>query len=303
MANYFNVPLCWPFKMVPSTDTPNAVSDFDGAWACEQIKSFETRAYYKQKWKRSETTKLQIESSIAPEDLKVYDGNGEVKKSFEWSAVFSGLSYTIYEITFDISDIDPGIYYLYQEVTFGSIDWKAISEPVWSKDVWPNTLSFIYKNSFNDFDVAWTTGIQMRFRCEAGIMDFEPQRGATDYVDQLVNKKVLSGYPSRQFKLYIGTARGVAPYVVDILNRIFDCDYVNIEGVLYTADNDKWEITRVKGYPLIGAAIDIAPSINKRSLQFVDTAPLAPGIVVAYQIETAFFGKTGNVNIIEVETS
>lgn len=306
--NFAKIPYCWPFKMIPVSATPNTTSDFDGAWAAEQIKSFETKAYYKQKWVKTDTTVLQIENSIAPEDLKVYDITGKIiKKSFAWVAKFIASDYTIWETVFDISDLPDGVYFIYQRTFFDNeidpiIDWAAISEPIYSKSAWPGTLKFNYFNSFNDFDIAWTTGCKMTFRCEAGIMDADFIRGATDYVDQLVDRILLSAYPSRQFKLYIGDARGVAPWVIDILNRIFACDNVTIDDVAFTASADKWEVNRVKGYPLVGASIDIVPSTNKRSIEFASGTELAKGIVVAYQIQTTFFGKTGAVNVLEVET-
>jgi hypothetical protein len=302
MANFFNIPLLTPFKFVPSTNSPNTVSDFDGAWACEQIKSFERKVYYKQKWKKSDTTKLQIESSIAPETLKVYNAEGVIVKTFAWAAVYSAVNYTVYETTFDISDLAEGVYYLYQRVTLLSIDWKAISEPIHSKTSWPNTLLFTYKNSYNDQDVAFSTGVDFKFRCEAGIMDFNPERERTAYINQVHDTESLSGVPFRTYKLYIGEAPGVAPYIIDLLNRIFCCDSINIEGKFYqSTEGSKWEVTRAKGYPLIGGSIEIAEANNVMSLQFADIAPLATGIVTAYNIETAFFGPGSLVPVTDIE--
>jgi hypothetical protein len=298
--NHLNFPFALPFKFVPNTSSPGI--HFDDSWACEQIKSFEAKAYYRQKWQLSDTTPLQIESSIAPEDLKMYNSAGTLIKSFEWTAVHSEVNYKIYECTFDISDKPEGVYWLYQRVNLLSIDWKAISEPIHAKASWPNTQRIGYKNSYNDHDVAWTTGIKMYFRCEMGIMDFTPERDRTAYANQTHDVATLKGVPSRQFKLYIGTAPGVAPYIVDILNRIFCCDYIEIAGKLYqSAEGSKWEVTRVKNYPLIGASIDIVPATNEMSLQFSDTTPLAPGIVTAFKIDTSFFGPGTLVPVTDVQ--
>jgi len=300
--NHFKIPFLNPFKFVPSTATPNVVSDFDGAWACEQIKSFERNVYYKQKWKKSETTKLQIESSIAPETLKVYNSSGIQVKTFTWSAVYSGTNYSIYETTFDISDLAEGVYYLYQRVTLLSIDWKAISEPIHSKASWSNTLLITYKNSYNDQDVAFSTGVEFKFRCEAGIMDYNPERDRSAYVNQIHDVENLSGVPYRTFKLYIGEAPGVAPYIIDLLNRIFCCDSINIEGKYYQSnEGSKWEVTRIKGFPLIGGSIEIVEAVNAMSQEFSDTTPLSTGLVTAYNIETAFFGPGSLVPVIDIE--
>lgn len=299
MANHFKLPLILPFKFVPSTSTPGI--HFDDSWACEQIKSFERKLFYRQKWKKTDTTKIQCESSIAPETLKVLNNDGIVVKSFAWTSVLSTASYGIYECTFDVSDLPDGFYYLYQRVTLLSVDWKAVSEPIHVKSSWPNTLLFRYKNSFNKDDVAWTaSGIEMYFRCEAAIMDFNPEAEISDYVNQVQDREILDGVPSRSFKLNIGTAKGVAPYIVDILNRIFSVDYVDIEGLEYCRAG-KWEVARQKNYPLIGASLEIVPGRNLQSLEFSETSPLAPGIITAYNIETGFFGPGTVVPVIEVE--
>lgn len=287
--------------MVPSTATPGI--HFDDDWACNQVRSWEMKRYYQQKWKKSDTTKLQIESSIAPETLKVLSKHGAVLKAFTWTAVVTEIAYKIYETTFDISDLSEDVYYLYQRVAFGSIDWKYISEPINSKTSWPRTLLFTFKNSFNDQDVAWTaTGIEMKFRCEADIQDPDFPRDRAAYVNQTRDVYNLSGVPYNAFKLVIGDAPGVAPYIVDILNRIFCCDSIDIEGLKYQSDEgSKWEVNRIKGYPMIGAQIDIVPAVNKTSQQSADTTPLSSGIVMAYNIETTFFGPGSLVPITDVE--
>jgi len=301
MANHFTIPLIWPFKMVPSTETPGI--HFHDDWACNQVRDWEMKRYYQQKWRKATTTPLQIEASITPETLKVLDRHGAIVKAFTWTAVLTETYYKIYETTFDISDLDEGVYYLHQQVTFGALDWNYISEPISMKTTWPRTLLFTYTNSFNDQDVAWTaTGIEMKFLCEADIQDAEFLRDRAAYINQTRDLTNLSGIPYNAFKLRIGDAPGVAPYVVDILSRIFCCDSIDIEGLAYQSDEgSKWEVSRIKGYPLIGAEIDIVPEINKTSQQSADTTPLSAGIVMAYNIETAFFGPGSLVPVVDIE--
>ena len=300
MPNYFRIPLVSPFKFVPATSTPGI--HFDDKWFYDQIKSFETKRVYHQKWKKTETTKLQIESTLEPENLKVYNCDQEIVKEFIWTAVFIDIAYRIWETTYDVSDLPNGVYHLYQRVAFGSIDWKMISEPISIKEDWPNTLGFLYKNSFNKDGVAWSTGIQMLFRCEAGIMDFIPDADQTSYVDQTHNVDLLDGVPFRKFTLYIGDEKGVAPYITDILNRIFLQDYILIEGKKYTRNvGAKWEINKIKNYSLVGANLEIVESGNLDSLEFADLTPIGSGIVVAYNIETAVIAPGSLVPIIDVE--
>lgn len=300
MSNYVKYPLVLPIKWVPFSGTPGV--HFDDLWAYRQVRDYQIKARYFQKWKRSETTKIQIESTIAPQDMKILGADGLSVKTIPWTNVFTNAQYSIYELTFDVSDLPEGIYFGYSKVTLLSFTRIAITEPINSRNEWPNTMSVIYKHSFNDYDVAWSTGIEMKFRVECGIMDIDPQRNAVDYINQNYDNVLLSAVPFRAFKLLVGDAPGVAPWVIDLLNRIMDCDYTSFEGKRYSAiSGSKWEITRAKGYPLVGGSLDIMESINNMSMEMSDTTPLAPGLVTAYEIQTGFFGAAAIVNVEEVE--
>lgn len=313
MSNQLNIPLLSPFKFYPCKATPGI--HFDGDWAYNQIKTFETKKYYNQKWIRSIVTKLQITSTLAPSDLKLYNCQGVLVKSFEWTMVASGgaLGLNAWECTIDFTAgvATDGIYYLYMQATLLSVNFQAISEPIHIKNSHPNVLVFKYKNSVNNFGAIFSTGIEYYFICEAGIMDFQPERDRITYVDEIHNLTTLSATPFRTFKLYIGEATGVPGYVLDILNRIFSCDHVmisdpySLEWLQYeTTDGSKWEVVRQKAYPLFGASIDISEAINKSSLQFLDGYPLSPGVVVMFDIDSNFWGTTSDLeHITEEETT
>lgn len=299
MPNHFKIPFGNPFKFVPVSTTPGV--HFDDSWAKEQIQRYQMKVFYKQKWMKSDTTKIQIESSIAPQTLKVYIAPGIIVKSFAWTLVHSEISYGVYETTFDISDLAEGVYFLYQKVEMFAITWEVITEPIHSKVDWPDTLPIIYNNSFNDFDIAFSTGIEFLFRCEGGIPnnEMDPKRDTTEFINQERDPTVLKSVPYREFKYRIGIEPGVAPWVIDLLNRIFAMDRVVIKGKRYVAKGDL-DVTRFRGYPLVGATQDLLEGSNEQSLQFADTTPLAPGIVTAYNIETGFFGPGTIVPITEI---
>lgn len=305
MSNFLNIPFLSPFRFVPNTTTPGI--HFDDDFTFNRIKSFETKVQYYQKWKRGDSTPIQVSSTLPPSDLKVYDCYGVVKKSIPFVKVVDGLTlgYSIYEAVFNINELIDGIYYLYAKASFGGITFEAISEPVSLKDKHSNTLLFTYKNSFNDFGTVFTTGIEYKFRCEAGIMDFQPDRERASYIDQIHNVKTLSATPFRTYKLFIGEAPGVSPYILDILNRIFSCDYVLIAGKQYeTTEGSKWEVNRVKGYPLYGGSIEILEAVNQSSLQINDVGNVpVGGLVASYEIDTNFFGNADTIHITDIETN
>lgn len=304
MTTFLNIPFLNPIKFVPNTATPG--KGFDDDWMYNRIKDFETKVNYFQKWQIGDTSTLQIESTILPNDLKVYDCNKTLKKSIPFTKVADGaeLGVNIYEATVNIDDLPVNkTYYFYLSASYAGVDFAAISEPVRLQTSWPGTLQFAYRNSFNDFGVAFTTGVEFTFRCEAGIMDFNPESEGADYIDQIHNVEVLSGTPYRTFKLYIGDEKGVAPWVLDLLNRVFVCDHVEIEGMRYSKNTGaKWEVNRVKPWPLFAGSLEIIPSKNKSGLQFISDTDISEGLVVAYDIDTNFFGQTAeDEHIIDIK--
>jgi hypothetical protein len=310
MSNYLNIPLIWPFKMVPVLSSPGI--HFDDSWAHEQIKGFEMKQRYFQKWITSETTPLQIETTSLPENLKVYNKEGAVIKQFVWTQVgIASSSAMIYRTIYDVSDITEKIIFISQKAVFGINERMWFSEPIKLGTKWPGTILFKYRNSYNSQDVAWTAeaDFYMYFRCEAGIMNFDPKNDITSYVDQIKNRKTLSGYPFRVFKLFVGDVFGMPPYMVDILNRIWCCDTVYLtdkkgenERQYETMEGSAWEPNHVKGSPWMGASIDITPTGNASSNQFNDLSSAAPAIIVTYQIVAKFFGGEQKVQLEDIET-
>lgn len=299
MPKNSRIPLLNPFKFVPNQKEKGL--HFDDDWWCRQIRDWEMRVQYVQKWQRGDHTKLQMESRIAPKPMLIYNMQSEVVKEIEWQAVFNNSLTSFYELDFNVDDLPDGRYCNYQEVSLLEINEQYISEPYDLRDKHYNTRWITYTNTYNDWDVAFTTGVEFGFRCEMDIMDPDFKRERSAYANQRRRVHTTSGTPYRSFKLYVGDARGVAPWVVDLLNRIFVCNEIRIDGKQYESDlESEFEVTRAKGYPLIGASIDIV-EVDDRASSFGATNELAPGIVTAYNIETAFFGAGTLVPITDIE--
>lgn len=302
MANYFNLPFLLPFKFYKSTQAPGM--HFDDSWACEQVRKFERKVTYKQKWIKTKTTKLQCESSIIPNGLRIINQYGTTLKTINWVSVYAAVDYSIYELTFDVSDLADQTIYLYQLVQFLPISWPHISEPIQIGTSFENLRMITYKHSSNKDDVSWSTGLRMNFMCEWDIQDFVPESETTSYINEMKDAILLDGIYSRMFQLNVGDAPGVAPYIVDILARIMTCDYTVFENKRYTRKpGSEFKVTRVKGYPLIGASLDILESDNLSSLQSMEDGIINNGIITTFNIETGFFGPAAIIPIIEVEQS
>lgn len=313
MANFTKIPLLNPIKFVPATTTPGL--NFDDDWACKQIKSWQKKAYFKQKWVETFTTPLVMESTIAPTDLKVYKG-GAIVGTLTWNPVYAAVppAGTLYLLTLDLDTIiavqGEGIYYLYGEVTNGgSYMYAYISEPIHVKKTpWPVTSVVTYAHNKNAQGVYFPVYDNLVFRLlvEAQVCDFLPDSDTYDYVNQNHDPRILGGVPYRKFRLLVANAPGVADYLVDLLNRIFCLNTVTINGMEYVKENGaKWDPQRTHGYPLAGWVLDILPAINVDSLEYNDVSPIIPRPVVVFDEDNEpFGGNSGNsVRILELQDS
>jgi hypothetical protein len=298
MANSSKISFHCPFKFVKNTAAPGI--HFDDSFTCEQIKDFQFRRFYTQKWLKNTTTKLQCLSTIPPDPLKICNSKGVAVKQINWAAITALNGLNVYELLFDIANIPEATYWLYQKFELLSYKAEFVAEPISSKISHPYVKAITYRHSYNDYDMVWSTDIAQTFCVECEIMEFKPKSEKTTTTSQTRDSFLLNGVPYRTFKLEVGEAKGVSPYIFDILNRIFCCDYVSIHGKEFSATAD-FEIRDVKGYPLQGGTLEILESKNLYSLQHNDFTALAPGIVTAYNIDTGFFGLGQIVPITEFE--
>lgn len=284
-------------RFLPATASPG--TGFHENWYSNLVPSFMKRVCYKQKWQKDDQIPIQILSSIGPVKVKVYTWAWELVKTFDLIDVTpgSGMTYTNYEgiIDLTVSEIPEGVYFFVAEASTIDLTFRMISEPQDIRVKQKNTSLFRYKNSLNDFGVTFTTGIELMFRCEAMVLDPEFDRERVAFRNQVMNVSTQSATPFEKYKLFIGDAQGVAPWVQMILNYIVSCDYFTINGERFeTPEGSKWDIQRAKNYALIGCSIDLVPAYLKSSLQLSSEAVPVNGIVATYDIETEAFGTLSN---------
>jgi hypothetical protein len=296
MANYSQISWVVPFRFVPNNNTS---IHFGYDWACLQIKPFERNVHYIQKWLRQTTTKIQCQSTIAPQPIVYYNHLMQNVKNTAWANVSGVSGLNIYEVEIDFSDLPEGVYALYQNFELLSYKKEFISELIESRNTHQFVKRITYKNSNNVQDIIWSTGIEMTFCIECEIMNMKPEADISSYADQTRDITVLDGIPYRTYSLEFFDAAGGAPYMLDIINRIFCLDKVKIEGLNYSRNiGAKLSVNQIKGYPLVGGSLEITESANLYSLQQNDVTALAPGIVTAYNIDTGWFS---GANIVQIE--
>lgn len=299
-TNIFEIAYLNPLKFYASSNTPG--KNFDEDWYYNRLLDWQLRVSYLQKWQTDDMIKIQAISTFTGPTLTLYSlaGYPISGKTVTGTLInFDSAGNGIYEFNMALNDVPEGRYALVAKSSLGAASFVKLSEPIEVRATHKNTSLFTYTNTLNDFGIMFTGVDQdanpyapsFTFRCEAWVLDLQPERDRTSYQDQTLNERTLYALPYRKFKLYVGTAVGVAEYVLDILNRIFCCDNVKINGLQFeTIDGATWNINRVKGYPLVGADIDVIPAVNASSDQQNDVAGPGGGFFTAYDIYTDAFG-------------
>lgn len=298
------VPFLNPIRFVPVGST---AVNFDSDWYYNQIKYYETKITYFQKWVFGDPIYLQIASNFSPITLELRNCKGQTLNTYSFSLKTTAVvnpDLLTYECSLTIPIVEEGEYFFVLNVGFDVTLEQFISEPQYFSDDPNRTMWFEYKNSYNKFNIVFNTGIQFGFRVESSRGPLAPMSVDTVWQDQPLDLETIDSIPYRQFKLSVGGLWGVPDWVIEKVNRIFSCDTVFIDGRQYTkADGAKWETIVAEGYPLRGWKIDIRETKNNYSLQAENNFSPAEQFAVVYNIETKAFGTfndNASNNVIQI---
>lgn len=297
MANEIYIPFLCPirfYEVDAEQQGQYLTKHFDNDWTSEQLKSFETPVFYKQKWQTNDSTFLQFESNFASINVKVIDceQNTIIDQNATQVRANKYLSgYYVYENTISWASVDPGTYYIL--LTLGGTT-QMISEPIALADEWPNTILFEYDNSTFHGDVVFETGITFGFRCEAAIRRLDPGNERTAYRDQKMNPTILKSVPFRGWRLEIGYPSGVPDWVMDLMNWIWSCDNVTCDGKSFAvADGANFEeIEHDTVYPFRSWTLNIQEGINRYSKIVNPIVDPNKKLIVSGMIDSTLFGDT-----------
>ena len=283
----------------PLRFTGGAGNKFDRLLMEELINRFQDKKCYFQKWNLGDTTKLQILSDFEF-TFKIYDLDGVLFEEITPEAVSTniiGQSFSVYEI--EMIFAEAGGYYAVIEY-----DGNTLISEAWEVGNFPDTVLYKYKNSENNFSVVFDTGIEMAYRVEGLVTEFEPKADDVIYNDQSRNSRILESVPWRSFQLYVGNQEGVPEWVADKANRILACDVVYIDsetfdGYISKVEGAEWEISRAEQYAFIGLKTEIMLVENdllERLKRGAENGSGSNNIKVIQKVEN-YFDVTGVVTI------
>jgi hypothetical protein len=172
--------------------------------------------------------------------------------------------YDWWSFSADFLSIIDGIYYLYIYWLDAAPEgespkrYEFLSEPLWVKDTWPNTILVSCYNDTTDFDVIFedlgTPGdYVISVRVEGGwpTDGFMPQAKDILYIDEEYVTVQLNSKPFSTRKIIFGGSYGIPNWLIDIINRCFSCDHTYIDLLrVVKAEGAKLERSGEKFYPM-----------------------------------------------------
>lgn len=223
---------------------------------------------YFQKWQLGDVINLQFlsnsEITLRVQSLE----DGLIKKEFlsvEIPNNLQDVNFSTHEFSIHLDEsLDYGKYIFL--ISSSEIESVFILNPIEYKESFNNTVLFKYRNSFNDFDCIFETGIEFFFRIEGTVNMFSPKIDSVIYINQKKNHELLSATPWRAFTLFVGNGRGAPDWALDLVNRILSVDIKKVDNLLFEiTEGAEMEIIRSDNYPLAAASIEISEKINHYS--------------------------------------
>ena len=257
----------------------------DAETACSLVADHEKTRPYLQRFNKTDKLYFQVlllkENWTAISYDIIKDGNVIITKQGKIAGTY-GTSYTVWEVRNEddiIGTIDPGIYKIVVKVTLLDntvVRYNSEYFEICSLDhPAENTVLIEYSHDGNDYDTAFypVGTLQSRrffqLRVPGGMPSsgFQPASKDTFYVDQHRDVVMLDSIPFNLYKFTFGTGSGLPNWMIDKLNRIFSCSYVELNGRQFVKnDGAKLEIARENGYANAGCSIEMVLPDNPYSI-------------------------------------
>lgn len=320
MANQLSFSKVQPFQFVPYGQTRAAkyhFSHIDDDLFINQVNFWPFKRDYYQKMMVADRFPVQcLTNGLTVVPLDVYSvraGNtpqapavttkvGSINMNAVGSAPLQP-PYLQLEATICFSDmgLPAGVYTI---VPRGSVSNAALSELIRVVIDFPvnqPTLLFEYGHSVNKQSTVFTTSasgqpFRSAFRVEGWIDEFEPEEKFSTFEDQPGDIELLNAIPIETYRLNIGCADGVPPWVIRKVGRIMVLDTVLIDGKAYTRDADaKWEKKKLEGWPKGYWSLAIRPSFNDDAVTFGEDGSLNTDTIVTASIDLSAFGNNPTI--------
>lgn len=292
------------FHKLDNVQLSNYVSRFMDDWAFRRtIQPWEEKICFYQPWLQADAVKIQYTSNFNPIVLRMYDRNGLLVHTQSFTTHQQNELDPLFflrQISVSLAGFDPGKYFFTRDL-LGEIQYSEPFEILDAEDSGLICLEDQDPTLYIEFS---------HYEPYQGIKFFSPFEGALRvpailkykatgskdnvYEDQLLNQTMINARPFRLFDFILGGNRGVPPWLIDKVSRIFGCSTLQIDGRLYTkGEGAGFEPVLLENYPAAGWSIELREKLNRDSI-ITENDNIIEGIAAAaLLIDNKGFGIDG----------
>lgn len=303
--NFLYVPFLNPVKFFDNAQVQPATFNtrhFDDYRFEDRLLPWQTEETWQQVWQTTDIINLQFTASFNPITVQLITEDEEIVG--ELPAIMGLPNKFIpnawsFQVNLALGDLDlqTGCYKLRIIAGASGPDQKIYTSTCQyiSAEKIDNTFLVTYWNSRYHDDVIFETGIEFHYRSFGHIGFLNPGRSDEFYRDQRNNPAILNSRTNRQWPIFFGNEFGLPDDAVDLINRIWSCDNVLIDGKAFgVSDNSKLEFTGEDYYPKRGVQITVEEGINRNSKIFAITTDTNKKIMANIIVDARVFGDTSN---------
>lgn len=267
----------------------------------ERILDWQQPEEYCQIWQTTDIIKLQFESTFDPIVVKLLDSDGNI--AIELPALIGLPNIFLpgtfsFEVSMSLADLETGCYTLLIELGTGDSQKLLVSGCQYiSAEQIPNSIILEYWHSAKYHkDVVWATEIKMQYRVHGHFGFLEKTRTDTMYRDQRYNPAILQSKSVKQWPLYFGDEFGLPDDHINLIDEIFGCDNVLVDGKPFgLTDNNKSEFIEIGyEYPKRGVKYTVEEGINRNSRIYAVETDTLKKLATTIIVDAKVFGDTAN---------
>lgn len=174
----------------------------------------------------------------------------------EMETNLQNVDFKVYEISFNVNDI-PNYGKFFFRIT--NADGSVFDSYIFDyQEYFENTILLQCRNTENDYNVIFETGIEYYLRVDGGVSAYSPRIDGDIYIDQKHNPTLLQSESFQLYTLQVGYNTGVPTWLADIVNELFSCDIKKVNNIyIERNEGSDWEPIRVDNYSLMAMTIEI----------------------------------------------
>jgi hypothetical protein len=304
MTNYIHIPLLNPVKFYEA-DPAELAKYFTRHFDVFPFRDRNQQPWntggekYQQFFQTQDIIALQFEATFDPIVVRLLDLNGVAVITLP---ALIGLPHKTlpntysFEVEMSLATVPRGCYLLELVAGSGETARTFVSEPfsVYDEQV-ENSLVLEYWNSRYHADVMFESGIKFQYRLPGYIGRLTPSRKDEFYRDEPYNNVLLNSKTPRQFQVFFGDEFGIPDDVIDLLNRIWSCNNVLIDGKPFgIADGAQFELQEETNYRMRGCTLLVEEGLNRNSVVYgIDVDPNKK-LVYGIMVDRKVFGDLAN---------